>query len=543
MAFLNRRAEGARKEAHLNWMGGPSYRVGDPLLNLRIAAATCFFGEPMYYHTDPSDTRARRHRTGHGARSALTEAQLAHLRETLGEVAPREWAALSPAALMESAIDAALAADPEATLAEAVRLRGEEHVRTTPQVILVRAANHPAVRGTGLVRRYAGRIMRRADEPAVALAYQLERFGRPIPNALKRALKEVLEGFDEYALAKYRMTRRQVKLVDVVNLVHATSAPIERLMRGELSVAGRTWEAIVSERGSTPEAWGEGLRVMGHTALRKNLRNLVAKGADPRVLAERLVEGARTGKALPFEYYGAYRALEAAGGAPPVLLDAVEEALVLSLGNLPRFGGRVMSLADNSGSAWGTTQSAMGTMEIATIANLTAVLTGRVSEEGYAGVFGDRLETMPIRQRGSVFDQVRELERAGRGVGGATENGIWLFWDRAIRQREHWDTVFVFSDMQAGHGGLYGTDSAAYRDFIWKRDGSGMAYIDVPKLIARYRASVNPRVRVFLVQVAGYQDTLVPEFYHNTYVLGGWGPGLLRFAAEVSRLVPDAQAE
>jgi hypothetical protein len=63
----------------------------------------------------------------------------------------------------------------------------------------------------------------------------------------------------------------------------------------------------------------------------------------------------------------------------------------------------------------------------------------------------------------------------------------------------------------------------------------------VARLIARYRQRVNPRVMVFLVQIAGHQDTLVPEFYDRTYILGGWGEGLLRFAAEMAELPVTTQ--
>jgi hypothetical protein len=47
-------------------------------------------------------------------------------------------------------------------------------------------------------------------------------------------------------------------------------------------------------------------------------------------------------------------------------------------------------------------------------------------------------------------------------------------------------------------------------------------------------------VKVFLVQIAGYQDTLMPEFYDRTYILGGWGEGLLRFAAEMAAITQQA---
>lgn len=520
--------------AHLNWMGGPSWQIQDPLRRLRIAAASCFFGEPMYYHRDASDTRPRRQRPGV---RVLGDAELKKLAATLGSADSQEWAearrALSPAELMELVIDEALAADPDATLAEAARLRQEDHMRTTPQVILVRAAHHPAVRGTGLVRRHAPKIIARADEPAVGLAYQLWRYGKPVPNALKRAWRDALMRFDDYHLAKYRLESREAKTVDVVNLVHPRSEAVSRLARGELRTTGQTWEAIVSGQGSSQASWRAAIDVMGHMALLRNLRNLLEHGIEPAAFLPRLVAGASQGKQLPFRYYSAYQAIREK--APGPVLDGVEACLHVALGNLPRFPGRVMSLCDNSGSAQSTTTSSMGTMRVSTIANLTGVLAGLRADEGYLGVFGDRLERMAVRQRDSVFSQLDRAETIAQGIGQATENGIWLFWDQAIRNRERWDTVFVFSDLQAGHGGLYGTRPGDYADYLWTK---GSHYIDVSKLIATYRTRVNPDVHVFLVQVAGYQDTIVPEHYQRTYLLGGWSDGLLRYAARMRELSP-----
>jgi hypothetical protein len=522
------RGSGPARDSHSNWMGGRSWNLGDPLLRLRIAASSCFFGEPMYYHRDAADGRPARR----PVQRQLPDRELRHLRDTLHAVDPQEWRSLAPAAIMERAIDEALAADAEATLAEAARLRQDEHIRTTPHVILVRAANHPAVRGTGLVRAYAPRIIARADEPAVGLAYQLWRFGKPVPNSLKRAWRQALARLGDYQLAKYRLESRAVKTVDVVNLVHPRSEAVHRLTTGELRTDGRTWESILSARGASDAAWIEAIEVMGHMALLRNLRNLLDHGVDPARFTDRLLAGARTGKQLPFRYYSAYRAVK--DRAPGAVLDAIETCLVGSLGNLPRLPGRVMSLCDNSGSAQGTTTSSMGTMRISTIANLTGVLAGMRAEQGHVGVFGDRLETFAIRQQSSVLDQLDRAESLAPGIGAGTENGVWLFWDRAIRAREHWDTVFVFSDMQAGHGGLYGCDPRAYKDYRWGGQG---AYIDVARLIAAYRARVNPGVQVFLVQVAGYQDTIVPEFYERTYIVGGWSEGLLRFAAQMASLL------
>ena len=541
MSILNKIKPQARtQDAHLNWMGGPSYFLKNPVATLRLAASSSFFGEPMYYHEDKADKRPRRPgRTPY--RATLTDEDRSRLRELLHGADPQEWRALTPKQVMERAIDAALDFDPEATLQEAVRLRQEAHIRATPQVILVRAAQHAKVKGTGLVTKYAPHIISRADEPAIGLAYQLAEYGRPVPNSLKKAWKARLETFDAYQLAKYRMENRIVKTTDVVSLVHAKSEAIDRLMKDELRATGETWEAIVSAEGSTRETWEKALEQMGHMALLRNLRNLLEKDVPANKFLSKLIVGAATGKQLPFRYYSAYKAVEKL--AKPNVADALETCLEAVMGNLPHFAGRVASLCDNSGSAWGTAASSLGTMRIAEIANLTGVLTGRAADEGHVGVFGDRLEMFPVRKRDSVFRMVDQIGKAGQAIGGGTENGIWLFWDKAIRERQHWDHVFVYSDMQAGHGGLFGTNPSDYANFLWPNGGR---YIDVPKLIATYRAQVNPNVMVYLVQVAGYTDTIMPEFYERTYIMGGWGEGLLRFAAQMAGLYAepaDTQAQ
>lgn len=537
MSFVNKtRGDVVRESAHKNFMGGNSWDIQDPLLRLEIAAKSCFFGEPMYYHTDKSDDRPKR--VGVGG-SIVHRPFHETLSKTLGSIEGTDWRDHTPAQRIESAIDAALAKDVEKTLELAARLRNEEHFRTTPQVIMVRAANHKAAKGTGLISKYAERIMRRLDEPAVQLAYQLSTYGKdaPIPNALKKAWRKMLEGATEYGLAKYRMENRVVKLVDVVNLVHPKSAIVDKLVKGELSNDERTWEAIISKEGSSKEAWTKALDVMGHMATLRNLRNLHEKGVDPSLYVSKLVEGAKDGQQFPFRYYSAYQAVKQVGGTGKVL-DAIEEALNASVGNLPAFSGRVMSLCDNSGSAQGTATSSLGSVKISTIGNLTGVLTGMRADDGHLGVFGDQLETFAVRPKGSVFEQLEKAEGLAKGIGDGTENGIWLFFDRAIKKKEHWDHVFIYSDQQAGHGGLYGTEECARvyaREYAWPLDPH-KKYIDVAKLVSKYRATVNSKVMVYLVQIAGYQDVIVPEFYDRTFILGGWSDSLLRFAASMNKL-------
>jgi hypothetical protein len=201
------------------------------------------------------------------------------------------------------------------------------------------------------------------------------------------------------------------------------------------------------------------------------------------------------------------------------IMDALEECIDIAIANTPKLKGKVMSLCDNSGSAWGACPSEYGTVTVAEIANLSALITGANAEDGYVGVFGDKLKTRGVSKRNGILTQLKESNDLGNGVGQATENGIWLFWDKAIKEKEHWDTVFIYSDMQAGHGGLYGTDWNEYKDFVHGRSGR---HIDVLKLVQEYRRKVNSRVNVFSVQVAGYDNSALPENLYRGAVLTGW---------------------
>ena len=522
-------------EAHTNQMGAPAFDLASPLNRLRMMAASCFFGEPQYYVDGGMKSRSGKINSG------ITTTQMDHLVDVLmGIVTPQETQGKTTVTVMEEAIDRALNADVEGTLKIAVALRNDDMIRTTPQVILVRAANHKNAKGTGLIRKYAKEITQRADEPAVQMAYQIHTYGKSIPNSLKKAWKDKLESLSEFQLAKYRMESRRVKTIDVVRMAHAHSDAIDKLVYDKLKLDNNTWESLISDKGSNTETWTEAVDKMGHMALLRNLRNLTQHNVDKDLFTQKLIDGVEKGKQLPFRYYNAYNMLKQAS-APLAVQAAVEQCMEVSVANLPRFKGNVAALCDNSGSAHGTLTSSAGSVRVSTIANLTAVLTGMVTDgEATVYPFGDKLKSVTIDSSKGIFAQVDEVERVARTVGGGTETGVWLFWDKAIKNKEHLDHVFVYSDMQAGHGGLFTTPgNAPTPEFTWKSGGySRGTYVDVPALIAEYRKTVNPDVQVYLVQVAGYDGSMVPEIYDKTYIMGGWSDGILRFADKVSKLNP-----
>ena len=264
-----------------------------------------------------------------------------------------------------------------------------------------------------------------------------------------------------------------------------------------------------------------------------------------RRILNQLKKGVPGGKQFPYRYKSAYDAVKAAEGIchRQMILDTLEECIDIACGNMPTLPGRTVCLSDNSGSAWGCITSSYGSVRIAEIDNLSSVITAHNSEEVFVGKFGDRLKMYEISKRQGVLHQT-ELVNATQGwdVGHATENGIWIFFEQAIREKIVYDNIFIYSDQQAGHGGLYGTceGERKYREAGYSCKGN---YVDVAKLIADYRKKVNPKVNVFSVQTAGYNDVLIPENGYRTTILYGWTGNELVYADAINRFWDEKDAE
>lgn len=526
----NRTAE--KQKPVVNFMDGVSFEY-DPIDTLKMLTASSIFGEPQYYRQGESGSGIK---DGKYFLDRLF-APYSILSDKLSGMKTSE--------LMEKVIDDALDYDFKRTLEWAAVLRKEYNMRLNPQIIMVRAAIHPKRQELTKEAPYffsdiQKKVMSRADEPVSQLEYYLYRNGskKNLPNILKRSWASRLEKASLYELHKYKNTG--IGMIDTVRICHANSALIDELMKtGTVAVDddNNTWEA--KRAANTP--WREILSSvnMGHMALLRNLRGIFTETEDAvlcREVLEQLKQGVSSGKQFPFRYYNAMNVIKESKDVhhKPLILDALEECVDISCENMPKLSGKTVCLSDNSGSAWGTMNSEYGSVTVAEIGNLSSLITARNSDEGYIGRFGDRLIIDPVSKRNGLLSQCRYLSEGGTSsVGGRTENGIWLFFRDAIDNNEHWDNIFIYSDQQAGHGGLYGTNDEQVK---YNNRGFGAGrnhfsrYIDVSKLIAEYRNKVNPRVNVFSVQTAGYTNAVIPEYGYRTNLLYGWTGRELIFA-------------
>ena len=493
-----------------NFMGGTSYEI-NPLDTLRIVAASSIFGEPQYY------------RDGLKAPSNL---------HTLSKYSIFSLMYQSDATatdIFENAIESALSYDFKGTLDLALNLRTNFFMRLNPAVIFIKASQHPSRVGfnesnPGYMKSIGKAISLRPDDLTNQFEYYMYKNGdkKGLSSMVKRTWAERLGEFSRYQLNKYKGKR----LIDLVRISHAKGEDINELMStGTLKVkeSEKTWETLRSE-GKT---WKEitDTILIPHMALLRNLRGIFTEVEDrtitARILAQ-LKSGVETGKQFPFRYWSAFKAIQGSDIHHKQLVsDTLEECLDISVSNMPKLKGKTACLSDNSGSAWGDFNSEYGTVTVAEIANLSSLITALQSDEGIVGVFGDELSLKGVSKRNGILTQLEETSKRGREQGGGTENGIWIFWDDAIKNKIHYDNVFIYSDMQAGHGGLYGHSNTVGAS-PYGHGGKGSIHVDVLAMVQEYRRTVNPKVNVFCVQVAGYNNSVLPENLYRGAILTGW---------------------
>ena len=503
-----------------NFMGGDSYVV-NPLDTLKMITASSIFGEPSYYR---DGKRSKKYCV-----NDLVKAF---------SVIPSEYEGLNTETIMEKAIDKALDYDFNATLEWAATLRHDYFMRLNPQVIMVRAAIHP--KRKEFSSEYPGKfdeinqkVMSRADEPMSQMSYYLySNNGKKnnIPSILKRSWCKKISGIKRYQMAKYK--NHEIGMINAVRLCHAHSDVIDELMQTgtvEVEDNDKTWENLRS----AGKSWKEIFNTvnMGHMALLRNIRGVFTEVEDIEFCKrymKKIKDTVIGSKQFPFRYYSALMAVKNSKcNHQPIIIDALEECMDIALANYPKLKGKTMCLSDNSGSAWGAFNSEYGTVTVANIDNLSSVITAACSDEGYVGKFGDKLIVSPVSKRAGVLNQAEAISKKKYDdVGGSTEGGIWEFFKNAIDKKERWDNIFIYSDQQAGHGGLYGTSAQMQKytklGYNCSTGYWGPSYINVFKLIQDYRKKVNPKVNVFSIQTAGYDNVVIPEYAYRTNIMYGW---------------------
>jgi len=332
------------------------------------------------------------------------------------------------------------------------------------------------------------------------LAYKTSKDSPKFPNSLKKGFAKAFDKFDGYQLAKYKSENKDVKLVDLVNIVHPVptvrnSAALEALVKGELK-STETWESKLSKAGQIAEseedlaqlksdAWDEliSTRKIGYFALLRNLRNIITqspksvKAACELLVDEKMIKNSRV---LPFRFSTAYEEISNLGSSKEVrdVLVAINQALDISVCNVPKFDGETLVVMDVSGSMSGKPSE---------IASLFGAILAKVNNCDVM-----TFSTNAQYKQYNPMDSVLTIRGSFRYSGGGTN-----FRSIFEKANKKYDRVIILSDMQG-----------------W------MGYETPTRQFAEYKKRFGANPFVYSWDLAGYSTLQFPE--QNVFALAGF---------------------
>lgn len=274
--------------------------------------------------------------------------------------------------------------DPDFCMKLAIFSR-EYGLRSVNHVLFVEAAKQmygkKGVRET--LTKYLSKIVRRPDELLDIIGYYAFTNGQNfnsiiLPNALKHAVSKKLSEFKDYQLAKYRGKGDAINLYDLVNMTHAKSDSIAKLVKGTLESAD-TWEVEISKEGNNKESWDRLLseNKLGALATIRNLRNMTQAGVEAEKLATYL-DTIKWSDIFPFQAIQAIDMLAADRELDKSIYAVVEKHVKECFKYIAeQYKGKIVIGVDVSGSMFGSSVSELSTMDRAKM----AVIYGQILKE------------------------------------------------------------------------------------------------------------------------------------------------------------------
>lgn len=421
--------------------------------------------------------------------------------------------------------------DPAFVARLAIYARTKMNMRSIPLVLAVELAKLQS--GNTIVSKTVKHVVLRADEITELLAYYQLANERKSTKKLNKLSKQIQYGlaeafnrFDEYQFAKYNRAA-EVKLKDALFLVHpkavneAQQVLFNKIAKDELEIP-YTWETELSALGQQQFAsekekkaafrakWEELITSgkLGYMALMRNLRNIIEAEVSMDVLngACMLLSdpiAVAKSKQLPFRFLAAYREVKALkSGLVPMVLDALEKAVLQSASNIRGFGKEtsVLIACDVSGSMQKSISAKSKIMNY-DIGLMLAMLLQSRCERVQTGMFGDTWKIINV-SRSNVLANVQEFYKREGEVGYST-NGYLVLKD-LINRGEIIDKIMMFTDCQlwnSNQGDVFGNNMAA----LWKQ----------------YK-KMAPEASLYLFDLAGYGNTPVQVRENGVHLIAGW---------------------
>ena len=376
--------------------------------------------------------------------------------------------------------------DPEFAAKAGIYARTKFGMRSITHVLA--AALAPHLSGQPWAKDFYRKVIYRPDDMLEIVACYYGRGNKSLPNAMKKGFAQAFDQFDSYQLAKYRGENREVKLIDIVNLIHPTPTEtnekaLKQLVEGTLRSVD-TWESKLTQAGQEAkndleladkkaDAWEKLIagKKLGYFALLRNLRNIAIQAPEqlPKVY-DLLTNKKLINKSLimPFRYLSAidavngieitgrpfYRLIGKLGlsqrdanafsvKAGDQLIEALETAMEISLENVPRFDGRTLVVLDDSGSmTWSRNGDTKTPIRIGAIFASVLYKTNRADLMR----FSDNASYIQPSRRDPAMSIAQRLIKSAVS-GGTNFHAIFK------QAKAAYDRIIILSDMQGWIGG------------------------------------------------------------------------------------------
>lgn len=372
---------------------------------------------------------------------------------------------------MQDTIKSVIKTDPQFVANLAVFARREFNMRSVSHILTAYLAHE--IEGKPYTREVVKAVTLRGDDATEIMACYLSMFGKPIPNSLRKGIADVMQGFDEYTLAKYKGNGKAVKMRDLLCLCRPTpkteaqSDMWKRLLNNELE-APVTWETQLSANGNNAETWEKLInsRKVGYMALLRNLRNIL--NANPSNIEKVLStienpEAVRKSKQLPFRFLSAYKELES-GRAGSRVFDALENAVEASIENMPKISGTTVIAVDTSGSM-GSTISANSKVRCYEIAMLLGLMANKICENSIFYTFDNEIEKYAVSHRSGILETTLKS-----CCGGGTN--MELPFIKMMSDNIKADRIIILSDNECNGGGWWSKPVQSLADLYRKKTGN-----------------------------------------------------------------------
>lgn len=395
--------------------------------------------------------------------------------------------------------------DPEFVSKLAVFARREFNMRSIAHVLTAYLAHE--MEGKPYVRETVRGITLRGDDVTELMAFYLNEFGKPIPNSLKKGIGDAMKGFDEYMLAKYKGDSKGVKMRDLLCLCRPKpinkeqEALWKRCLEGKLETP-MTWETELSAKGNTKEVWEELIasRRVGYMAMLRNLRNILNVNPDNLDQALNYISNpnaVKNSKQLPFRFLSAYKSVQGIGSSK--VLDALEDAVDISVDNLPKIPGKTVIAIDVSGSMTYGSISGKSDIRPVDIAIMLGVIANRICEDAIIYLFDTDIYPGTISKRGGILNTVTTFHPHGGGT------YMELPFLEMMRKNVQADRVIILSDDECNSS--------------WRQP--------VQVLADRYRRETGNDIWVHAIDLEGYGTQ---QFHGSkTNVIAGWSEKVFDF--------------